>query len=447
MPWRIKFSDNGLLRQLTGTTGVQGLGVGSLFFAHIAMAQFAGPESYGKFVYLFAWINLAAVIGKFGVDRALVRYVSKAPIATRVKTARALLGWGWSTVFCLSVIVLVFLALLFWVIEGVADREMLMTALIGGLVLFLVNFTFVQKGAILGLGSPIRSKIPTELFRPPMLLLIVFSVWSLGYTTTAPVLMAGTFLSFLFTLLLGQQLFESRLRELGSPAEETSTSQIRPSLNELKNFAVISASSTIFKYTDVILVGALTGPTEVAYYSVATRVASVTLFFQRAASAVMQPRISSDYQIGRVERLASSLASSTSVVIGLTTIAVMLTLFMGKDLLSMFGFEFRQGYVVLVLLLAGQVCSVLCGPSNAVLSMTGNEDTAAAAQLIAVGMNLIGNIALVSSYGATGAAVATAFSIFIWNSLLVFKCRRLVKIDPSLVGVISFYREQRKYGR
>jgi O-antigen/teichoic acid export membrane protein len=48
--------------------------------------------------------------------------------------------------------------------------------------------------------------------------------------------------------------------------------------------------------------------------------------------------------------------------------------------------------------------------------------------------NVVLNLALVPSFGATGTACATAFSIVLWNATLSYEVRRRLGIDPGVLG-------------
>jgi O-antigen/teichoic acid export membrane protein len=92
-------------------------------------------------------------------------------------------------------------------------------------------------------------------------------------------------------------------------------------------------------------------------------------------------------------------------------------------------------YPALVVLATGAAIGALSGPATHVLLLTGHEGSypriMGATLLLRFGLIAI----LGPAYGLKGAVVAWGISAVFMTAALIFACRRLVGLDPSLIHV------------
>jgi O-antigen/teichoic acid export membrane protein len=429
--------------KIASTAGVQALGMALLFVLHVLMTRILGVESYGTYVYIFAWVNVAAILGKFGADRGLVRLISRSISHGDFDRVRAHLKWAMRLVAGFTLLAGALAAAIFVLVEGVGRDTVHLTGAVGFFVLIAVTFSFLQKGALLGLGAAATSKIPTEVMRPLFMIVGILVLAEVVPELGAADMMWLTLFAYILVIVLGQVLWQrlyARARaENPHPGRDEASA---PTLRDFGHFAIVSASQTVMRYTDVLLVGAIAGPKAVAYYAVAARIVSLIAFLQRAASPVVQPIISRAYTSGEQDVLRETVAKATMITVMATMAAVAGLFGFGREVLSLFGPGFDQATMILQVLLVGQVVNVFSGPNGVILSMTDNQNVAARALWFAAGVNIVGNLALIWQFGALGAAIATAASVALWNLLLVWACRVELDIDPSVLGALQFLRKQ-----
>ena len=94
-----------------------------------------------------------------------------------------------------------------------------------------------------------------------------------------------------------------------------------------------------------------------------------------------------------------------------------------------FGDAFAVGATCLVWLAVGQVVNALCGPVMYLLNMTGHERPAQRIVWIAALGNLALNVWAIPRFGIEGAAVATAFSMALWNVAAAVAVKRLLGLS------------------
>lgn len=433
-----------LYRKISSTAAVQALGMVLLFVLHVLMTRILGVKAYGTYIYILAWVNVAAILGKFGADRGVVRLVSRSISHGDFERIRAHLIWAAGLVAGFTTLAGVLASVMFALVEGVGHDPRHMTGAVGLVVLIAVTFSFLQKGALLGLGAAATSKIPTDVLRPLFMIGGMLALAQVDPKLGAVDMMWLTLCGYLLAIAVGQVLWRlvyvrARAESLHSCHDEAGA----PKLRDFGHFASVSASQTVMRYTDVTLIGAIAGPQEVAYYAVAARIASLGGFILSAAVPVLQPMISRAYTSGE-EGVLRNIVAKTTLVTAVATFTVSLGLFgFGRDVLSVFGPRFDDRTIILHVLLVGQVLNALSGPTGAILSMTDNQISAAYTLWFAAGVNVVGNLALIWQFGALGAAIATAASVVLWNVLQVRSCRMKLNIDPSAIGALQLLRKKK----
>jgi O-antigen/teichoic acid export membrane protein len=108
----------------------------------------------------------------------------------------------------------------------------------------------------------------------------------------------------------------------------------------------------------------------------------------------------------------------------------------GAPLLSfIFGKEFADANTPLLVLCGGAVFSSFYGSNAALLNMTKHQSRVTRASTVSI--VLLGLIAppLILVQGAIGAAIASAFSMLIWNFLMWRDAQRLLALDSSFLPI------------
>jgi O-antigen/teichoic acid export membrane protein len=98
----------------------------------------------------------------------------------------------------------------------------------------------------------------------------------------------------------------------------------------------------------------------------------------------------------------------------------------GEPMLSLFGPGFDAGYPFLFVLVVGVVARAAVGPTESLLTMSGNQNICAAVYALTLAVNVGLNLLLIPAMGLWGAAIATsaamvfeaiALSLTVWRKL------------------------------
>jgi O-antigen/teichoic acid export membrane protein len=183
----------------------------------------------------------------------------------------------------------------------------------------------------------------------------------------------------------------------------------------------------------------------VGVYSAAVRIQMIGTMLLTTAESVAKPIISELYHQGdwaQLERLYRTLTRWSLAFI----LPYFLTILLFADpILSIFGEEFEQGALILVVVSLGTLVNAGTGICGAMIVMTGHSKMTFVNSLISAGLSVALSLALVTAWGLVGVAVAAALSTALINVIRlvqVFRVHRLWPYSrqfykPFLAGVVA----------
>src|SRR5690554_2273148 len=189
-----------------------------------------------------------------------------------------------------------------------------------------------------------------------------------------------------------------------------------------------TSAAIVITNVDAIFLAGLSNTADVGLYTVAVRIAFLTSFFLQVTNASVSPKIASLYEEGRINELEKMIQRVTTGLLVVGAIPVVILLLFGNYILQLWGSEFADAHVILIILSAGQLFNIGTGAVAQLLIMTGHrrENT-----LVTVGfmmLNLLLNYTLISLYGIVGAAIAYSFTIAGLNVVRVFIAKRKIGV-------------------
>jgi O-antigen/teichoic acid export membrane protein len=190
--------------------------------------------------------------------------------------------------------------------------------------------------------------------------------------------------------------------------------------------AGLAALNIALATIDVVAVSLLRGDADAGRYAAAARLAFISTSVLVVANAVLQPRIAALWELDRREALVRLLRTSTLMLAGVAVVVASTLVVGAGPLLSIFGDDFAGAVPSMRVLAIGQFVTLASGPVGAVLLMTGNSHRQIQATLIAVAVNVVADVVLISRYGVVGAAIATALALSCKNLLSAFWAWRVV---------------------
>ena len=190
-----------------------------------------------------------------------------------------------------------------------------------------------------------------------------------------------------------------------------------------------SAMFLVMSWTDTLLVGHFLEEDQVGIYRVAFRIAAVVTLVQAAVNSYAAPLFAERHASDDRAGLRAALRQTTLLNVAFSVPAFAVLVAVPAWWMGWFGEVFEAGATCLVWLAAGQVVNALCGPVMYLLNMTGHERPAQRIVWVAALGNLGLNLWAIPRFGIEGAAVATAFSMALWNVAAAVAVKRLLGLS------------------
>ncbi|MFO1128022.1 MAG: oligosaccharide flippase family protein [Rhodospirillales bacterium] len=190
----------------------------------------------------------------------------------------------------------------------------------------------------------------------------------------------------------------------------------------------------VLSETDILCLGFFSDPADVGLYNVARRLAELMQFAYVAVNTLLLPRIAAAHAARDASRMQAIVDTMNVLVLIPATLVLVVLAAGGRTILSLFGAEFAQGWIVVLMLVVPRFIDLVLGPASEVLMMTGDQGRVARINIAAGVANLGLNLLLVPAWGAIGAATATAVTMIGWKSVLFVLCRRRIPVQTCLLA-------------
>lgn len=208
--------------------------------------------------------------------------------------------------------------------------------------------------------------------------------------------------------------------------------------NEMLKMALpmflVTFSAVITSNADGLMLGWLKNTYELGLYAVAAKIALLTSFFLQVTNSAVAPKIAALFEENKMSELEIMVQKVTFFLFIVGLLSLLLFLFFGNSLLSLWGNEFSSAYSILITLSIGQFFNLSTGAVGVLLVMTGYERILSKISVNFLFLNLVLNLVLIYNFGALGAAVSTAFCVISQNLLKLY----YVKIKLNINSVKFF---------
>jgi O-antigen/teichoic acid export membrane protein len=403
---------------------VAGLGTGYAFA--VAVTRSSGAEAWGAFSLCLTVLMLAALVGRLGVDTAMLRLVAAAREAGRARVTALVKTGLW----------LVVPGSLLAGAAVYAGAEVLAQGLFGNPRL-AASFRLAALGvpplALGYAGSQVLRALTRvgeyvffDLVARFAVALPLFGVALLvvdGRRGAVLAFVAATWVTTAATLLR----VRACVRAL--PGEASATAPPAPAESWRGLLAIglplLMASSTVFLkgWLDTAMLGIYRTEAEVGVYNVALKLATLASLPLLAINAVAAPRFARAHAAGDGAGLRRTVEYSGRMIL-LTSVPITALLVAAPGLwLGVFGPEAAGAGWALVVLSLGYLFSALSGSVGYLMQMTGRQVAFQNITLAGLVLQVAANALLIPRWGVNGAAVSTCVGVVAWNAACVLYLR------------------------
>lgn len=394
---------------------------GLAFVSQILIARLIGEEDFGRVAAAVTVMLIGASLATLGLDGACQRFVAQYWKKQQFSLLRGYLRD--------SLLVSAILGSVLGTLGALASFVFDPVLALAFLAVPVLSLMMVNEGVAKSYDWPILAFAPNYLLRPVFLLLLIGAVAVLGYAQDGISVMIATVVAAVLALVVQAAWVRARLSRLLTPG---------PREHRFKGWVTVSAPMIVGELgllvmisADVIVLRLFRDPAEVGIYFAAIKSLALVQFVSYAVANASAHRVSAFHVSGEHQKLRDFVRRACIWTFLPSLAFAVLLLSFGKPILSLFGPAFLDGWPAMVIVTVGYLVRAAMGPAERVLNMIGGERTAAriyvAAAILAVALNL----ALVPTWGITGAATALAATMC-FETVVLALClrRRLLRLVP-----------------
>jgi O-antigen/teichoic acid export membrane protein len=409
------------------------------FGVQTLLARAIGPDGYGGYIYLMAWMNVVLSFAMLEYETSGIRFVG-----SYVGTQK----WGLLRGFLREtqgLVLIISLALCLVDAVGVillhdSGRPLLYSAgLWTCLLLPPTALLTVQGGYLQGFKRMVAAQAPQQILRPVLFGgLVLYLIRTMG---DKPLQSWHAVVGNLIATLVTLAVSTIYLRR-STPVEATRAapeSDIKLWVYTARGMIIIAVAQMVLgPQMDVVVVGNMLGARASALYGTASQIGVLVSFAAAAITLVAIPEVAQLYAQGKLRELQRLLHLMLAGTAAVTVPAVIVVLTLGPWLLGLYGPAFEDAYPMLVIISINQAVIGIIGiMSGYVLTMTGHEKAAAIIISVSAVLNLVLSVVLTRLMDdAAGAAVATLLATTLRSAALAVFARRKLKLDLVPVGWI-----------
>lgn len=422
---------HGVARTTLVSLGIKAAQIALQFALVALLARLLTPDAYGHYAFMFAVaMAVTAPAGAAG-----------ATVATRYTTVyRARVEWHlahslWRALARWSIAYGTVAAAVFgiWAAVATGPDARLTPVMAVCLAVFVLSFPLLRAtdGILRGLHHTILGQLPETVVRPAaqlafLLLLVTIGTSDLDPTAALATLAMATVLATALTVVLRR-----RLQPLDAAADRDQPDRGRW-LRSLLPVSITGGLLLLSQQIDTIMLGMLASDAETGLYRVAAQASLLVAVVLQAATPVFAPYTADAHTKGHHGLLQRQIGRATGAIFLISLVPAMLLLGFGDQVLAgVFGPAYAAGHTSLAILALAQLANVACGFTGLLLEMTGRERDASIGVAVGVAVNLLLNLLLIPAFGMTGAAIATASGLVVWNLLLGLAIYRHLGINVT----------------
>jgi O-antigen/teichoic acid export membrane protein len=420
---------NGLdLLRYGGGLMARGLEVIGKFGLYAMVAKKLGEHDSGLFFLCLTWANMASTIARLGLERATIRHIAaeiavgQGLAARRVAVSSFLIVSATSLILgLLTVLVAPFAAMVLFHNSALSWPLML-----AGAIIPTQTICWATSYILIGLKRTMSAQILLSAL-PPCLALLAL----LAGLNDADLLLVAYALSFAACGIIGVAMigidWRSKLRDRPLPPGCCMPEALPSLWEEARPFFVVEVTQTIVLNMPTLVLGHFAPLSAVGEFNIASRLSNLVNTVILSIGLITAPSFAEHHRLGQSSALWQADRHGRRLILALTLPIVAAMLIFPAPLLRLLGSEFGAAWPMLIILALGQLVNCLLPFQDTLLAMTGHGRVLRGLNIIQLGCCVILGLLLIPSFGAMGAAIATALTLSVYLIGCQRAARRLVR--------------------
>lgn len=412
---------SGLYKKAGGTFILKFFGLGIAFIFQIVLGRILNPELYGEYTMYLTYSTVFSIITILGMDRNLIKEVAR--FEGDVTKEKSLLRFSTQTSLLITLVVAGILFLLRHFI-GISNYGLLL--LISMIV--IRSMIAILDGYLQGKGNVVQVTLLNSVINH-ILKMIFFVILILLNVDSLRAALFSFVLSEIITIFL-------RTAQISNSLQIKTNSILNLSLEEKRTFikysltvALISGIGLMLQNIDKIMISTFLDLNRVGIYKVAQNYVNLISVFVTPFIAFW-PVISKLYNENNIGQIETEMKRIVRIVTYLVVPMFFIFLFLGNDLLAIFGEAYvtKEAKLALIILAFSFLIDAISGPIGSILTMTKYAKLALYNNIASLLINITLNFLLISRFGIVGVAIATGISIIVNNLISIIQVKMLLGI-------------------
>ncbi len=392
-------------------------GLGTSFLVTMLISRLFSVGIFGNYSLAFTIAQATALVFALGIPSALVKIVGNNSYTYLQAKKLLIKGLKITLVFSIVPVMFFFFGAVF-LSENVFKSDVLSNYFVV-ICLVLPLFIFHELFLFFFISVKKFKLYNVFMFGLPNVLLLGFLY--LFYTLKMPE--HYTFIAFAISMLIVVitevfMVFEIKPKTADTPL--SSGALVKTAWPLLFSGLMLY----LLNWTDLIMLGMMVDEDEVGIYNIAYKIGTLGFLVIVTVNIIMMPKMAELYGKGDLSGLKKFIHKSTRLIIFTTLPIVAGIVGLSSYILSFFGEEAIAGQSTLIIISTGILFSAMCGNTDQILNMTGNEKVFRNITVVCFLANISLNYLLIPVYGINGAAIASVITNALLNVISLFYMKK-----------------------
>lgn len=408
-----------------------GAGLGFLFL--FLLAKKFGNTVSGTYNLCISIITVAIILGKFGLDNALIRFVAIYNNKNKGGTIKKIDADTTKFSLCISLFLVVLLFVLAPVILKLMNKPYLTRTLRLMILAIIPNCLLnikisIMKGIKKTQLALFFESCLTSLLNIILLLLgiVIFHIEDTDQIMSTYTI--ACYLSFIISYIYWIVI------KRNYNSEEDESYKLKKIIDVALPLLMVASMNYVVSSTDTIMLGFFgSSEADIGLYNYGIKITQLSSMLLVAINSVLGPRFSVLWAEKKKDDIEILMKKTTRVMTALGILFLLGMIIAGKFVVGIFtGWEAVTtsiSYKVLLITSVGQFFVLATGPVASLLMMTGYQKVHRNTTVFCAISNIVLNSIFIPMWGLYGAAIASAISLIIKNLYAAYAVYKYLKIS------------------
>jgi len=200
---------------------------------------------------------------------------------------------------------------------------------------------------------------------------------------------------------------------------------------------ITAITSTLMAAVSLFLLEFYVQTRDVGIYSVAFRLSQLISIVLIVVNTIAAPKFAELFWAKKTDELQKVIHQSAKMMFWASLGLSIALIVCSKWVLGIFGEEFAEGQIALIVLIGGQLINAITGSVGLFLNMSGNQKILRNTAVISLVIQIIIALVLIPKMDILGAAIAATVGGAVWNLMCILYVSRKLKLRTYYLPLIN----------